>query len=100
MSYWSAVVLLLAWFGTLGDAKAILLKGEIGRLQGAWHAVSLVVDGQTAPPEEDVNVEYVFQGQNLTVQGEGFKEDALFQLNPEATPRTIDVVNAQQPGPM
>ena len=55
---------------------------------------------QKPPPEDDLNLEYVFEGQNLKVKGGELNEEIVYQLNVDASPKTLDLTDAKQPGPV
>src|SRR5262245_3897303 len=96
----NALAMMMAWLVAFGQPQTLPVRMELARLQGTWHVVELTADGQKAPPEEDVFLEYVFRGQNLRVKGEDVDEEVVFQINPDASLKFIDVTNARQPGPV
>src|SRR5262249_43164199 len=100
MQWVTPVVMMLAWLSTVESPKTLAIKREISRLQGTWTVVEVTVDGDKVPPEDESSMEYVFRGQELLIRGEEFLEEAVFQVNGEASPKTIDLANAKQPGPM
>lgn len=95
-----AVLLLLAGAGVLnrptqaGEAqtKAEAIKAETEKFQGTWRLVSQEYKGMETPSKDLKDDSVIIQGDKMIGKhGQQVKQETVFQIEPTATPKTIDL---------
>lgn len=78
----------LAWSQS-GDERMKELEG----FQGSWTAVSVQgLDGRPVPTEEVADTRLFVKGNKFTLSGKGYSISGAFTIDPNKSPKTIDIV--------
>jgi uncharacterized protein (TIGR03067 family) len=73
------------------DKKTVEIKKDPTVLEGTWSVESIEYDGKTADMKKIKDMQFVFQGNQLTVKkGKKVTGQGTFTLDPKAKPATID----------
>jgi uncharacterized protein (TIGR03067 family) len=73
------------------DEEAV--KKELAKFQGEWKTESIVQDGESVIPEEELkNLRLAITGDRRVLKvGDEMKSDATFTLDPSASPKRITI---------
>jgi uncharacterized protein (TIGR03067 family) len=73
------------------DKKTVEIKKDPTVLEGNWSVESIEYDGKSADMKTIKDMQFVFQGNQLTVKkGKKVTAQGTFTLDPKAKPATID----------
>jgi uncharacterized protein (TIGR03067 family) len=84
-------------------AFALLLSGageptgDLKKMQGAWEAVSFVVEGKELPEKERKTLKLVVKGDRGTFTMDGKEVHGQYALDESASPRAIDITITEGP---
>jgi RNA polymerase sigma factor (sigma-70 family) len=69
-------------------------KEDKDMIQGTWNLVSLELGGKQAPEEQvkAADASLAFDGEKVTLAGKGQKKEGIFRLDPDKSPKEIDLV--------
>src|SRR5690349_76480 len=68
------------------------------RLQGAWEAVELTVQGRPVPAGQAKSFRLRVKGDRMTITAGNEKREHTFHLDPKKTPRALDLTPAAGAG--
>jgi uncharacterized protein (TIGR03067 family) len=73
------------------------VKKDLAQFQGSWQAVSVInADGSPGLPDQVKNTTLVVAGNQFTLRDKEVTVKGRFTIDPTRTPKTIDVVLADQ----
>lgn len=72
------------------DSKSAV-EGELKRFAGTWRFESVQMDGKAMPEQDFKGNAIILNGDRFTAKVEGRDLNGLYEVDPTATPKTIDV---------
>ncbi len=81
------------------DKKSDEVKKEQEKFQGAWTTVSIVRDGETVVPEEEIKaLKLTISGDKRVLKvGDEVRSEGTYKLDPSKKPKAIDITVSEGP---
>ncbi len=75
------------------------METDLQQLQGTWQALKIETAGRAVPVESVRRLRYISDGDRVTiVEGDGTTGVGIVALDPEATPKALDVLMTEGAG--
>lgn len=70
---------------------------DLDLMQGTWNIQSAELSGNPFPPEVSKSIKLTIEGNNYTVVAGGNSDKGICKLNPDVTPKTLEITGVEGP---
>lgn len=70
---------------------------DLDLMQGTWNIQSAELSGNPFPPEVSKSIKLTIEGNNYTVVAGGNSDKGTCKLNPDVTPKTLEITGVEGP---